>query len=105
MPIDEQARIALIMEKLDCTEAEARDVIEYDKMVDKSSNSVPLEHDLPPEKLEIARKFAHTGTRERKPMNLSLKRTSERTRNAGQDAIIDEILQYLTEKVYFLERF
>lgn len=84
-------QLTRIMTGLKCSEAEAREIMEYDKKVDHGE---PTEHDLPREKQEIARKFAHTGTR--KP---TIYKFSERKRkeNPTKAAIIAEIAQLLTE--------
>lgn len=54
-----------IMSALQCTEEEARDIVAYDKAVDKAKNKdelAKLPHALPPEKEEVAKKYAKVST-------------------------------------------
>ena len=57
---DKEAAIKRIMNGLKCGREEAEQVYEYDMAVDHDKKT---EYDLPPDKLAIARKMAHTGTR------------------------------------------
>lgn len=51
-----------IMEKLDCTLDEARDVIATDKAIDRGER---VYFDLTKEQEKLAKKWAHTGTRKK----------------------------------------
>ena len=77
------------MVKLNISEAEARHVIEYDKAIDRGEKT---EYDLPEDKLNVARKFAHTGTR--KPTAYKFTKR-ERKPNATKAGIIKGCLYLL----------
>jgi malate/lactate dehydrogenase len=54
-----------IMSALQCTEEEARDIVAYDKAVDKAKNQADmanLPHALPPDKEKVARQYAKVST-------------------------------------------
>ncbi len=54
-----------IMDALQCTEEEAKDIVAYDNAVDKAKNKADLAklpHALPPEKEEVAKKYAKVST-------------------------------------------
>ena len=84
------------MVKLNISEAEARHVIEYDKAIDRGEKT---EYDLPEDKLNVARKFAHTGTRKQPTLYKFTKR--ERKPNATKAGIIAELFTFLTENSEF----
>ena len=69
---------------------------EYDMAVDHDKKT---EYDLPPDKLAIARKMAHTGTRKAPTAYKFTKR--ERKPNATKGGIIAELAQFLTENSGF----
>lgn len=71
-------------------EAEAQDILAYDKAVEAG---LPTQYDLPPDKLKVAQKFAHTGTRTPMVLNHPKK---EFKRNATQDSIIEELKRFLS---------
>lgn len=89
-------QIARIMNGLKCSEVEAAEVLAYDKAVDKNE-ATP--YDLPQDKLEVARKFAHTGTRKNPTVYKFTKR--ERKPNATKAGIITELFNFLTENSDF----
>jgi len=92
----EAEQLEKLMHNLQCTEAEARDIIAYDKAVDKGEKTA---YDLPQDKAEIARKFAHTGTRKNPTVYKFTKR--ERKPNATKAGIITELFKFLTENSDF----
>lgn len=94
--IDKEAAIARIMTGLHCDRAEAEKVFEYDRAVDKDEKT---EFDLPKEKMEVARKMTHTGTRKTPPAYKFTKR--ERKPNATKGGIISELFQFFTENSEF----
>ena len=54
-----------LMSALQCTEEEARDIVAYDKAVDKAKNQADmanLPHALPPDKEKVARQYAKVST-------------------------------------------
>lgn len=89
-------QLARIMNGLKCSEAEAQEVLAYDKAVDKGEKTA---FDLPQDKLEVARKFAHTGTRKAPTIYKFTKR--ERKPNATKAGIIAELFTFLTENSDF----
>ena len=89
-------QIQRIMNGLKCTEQEAQEVLAYDKAVEKGEKT---EHDLPQDKLEVARKFAHTGTRKQPTVYKFTKR--ERKPNATKAGIIAELFTFLTKNSDF----
>ena len=92
----ESEQLHRIMDNLQCSEQEARDILAYDKAVEKGEKT---EYDLPQEKLEVARKFAHTGTRKNPTVYKFTKR--ERKPNATKAGIITELFKFLTENSDF----
>lgn len=85
-----------IMHGLKCSPEEAQKILAYDKAVDRGEKT---EHDLPQDKLEVARKFAHTGTRKQPTVYKFTKR--ERKPNATKAGIIAELFTFLTENSDF----
>ena len=92
----ESEQLNRIMSALKISEQEAREVMAYDKAVDKGEKT---EYDLPQDKLEVARKFAHTGTRKNPTVYKFTKR--ERKPNATKAGIITELFKFLTENSDF----
>lgn len=85
-----ESSIERIMNGLKCSQEEAEKVYEYDKAVEHDEKT---EYDLPPDKLAIARKQAHTGTRKTPPAYKFKKR--ERKPNATKGGLITELAQFL----------
>lgn len=85
-----------IMHGLKCSPEEAQKILAYDKAVDRGEKT---EHDLPQDKLEVARKFAHTGTRKAPTVYKFTKR--ERKPNATKAGIIAELFTFLSENSDF----
>lgn len=81
---------------LKCDRAEAEQVYEYDRKVDHDEKT---EFDLSPEKLAIARKQAHTGTRKTPTAYKFTKR--ERKPNATKGGLVSELAQFLAENSGF----
>ncbi len=84
------------MNGLKCDREEAEQVYEYDVAVEHDQKT---EYDLPPEKLAIARKQAHTGTRKTPTAYKFTKR--ERKPNATKGGLIAELAQFLAESSGF----
>lgn len=91
----EQA-IERIVSGLKCSREEAEEVYRYDVAVDHDEKT---EHDLPPEKLAIARKQAHTGTR--KTPTTYKWGTRQRKPNATKGGLIEELSEFLKEHSSF----
>ena len=70
--------------------------MEYDRKVDRGEKT---EYDLPQDKIEVARKFAHTGTRKTPPAYKFTKR--ERKPNATKAGIIAELFTFMSENSEF----
>lgn len=68
----------------------------YDKAIDREEKT---EYDLPADKLKVAQKFAHAGTRKRPTTYKFTKR--ERKPNATKGGIIAELATFLTENSSF----
>ena len=83
------------MDGLKCSRAEAEKVYAYDVAVDHDEKT---EFDLPPEKLAIARKAAHTGTRKTTVYKFG---KPQRKPNATKGGIIAELAQFLGENSGF----
>lgn len=92
----ESEQLSRIMSALKVSEQEARDIMAYDKAVDRGEKT---EYDLPADKAEVARKFAHTGTRKNPTVYKFTKR--ERKPNATKAGIITELFNFLTENSDF----
>lgn len=82
------------MAGLKCDKAEAEQIYDYDRAVDHDEVT---EFDLPPEKLKIAQKFAHTGTRQTKKPFVPNLTKRERKPNATKGGIIAELAEFLKE--------
>lgn len=78
---------------LKCSDEEAREILAYDKAVDKGEMTP---YDLTPAQNEIARKYAHTGTRKTPTAYKFTKR--ERKPNATKGGIIAELAAFLTDQ-------
>ena len=83
------AKIEELMALLDCTEAEAKDIIEADKKIDKGEKT---DFDLTKEQEKIARSYAKTSTHK---VENQAKR--ERKPNLTKSALITEIARFLQE--------
>lgn len=92
----DEEQLHRIMSGLKCSEEDAKEILAYDKAIDKGEKTA---YDLPQDKLEIARKFAHTGTRKQPTLYKFTKR--ERKPNATKAGIIAELFTFLTENSDF----
>ena len=84
------------MAGLKCGREEAEQVYEYDRKVDHDEKT---EYDLSPDKVKVAQKMAHTGTRKTPTAYKFTKR--ERKPNATKGGLISELAQFLTENSGF----
>lgn len=96
-------QILRIMRGLKVSKEEAQEIWECDKAIDRDEE---MPFDLPLAKLNIARKFAHTGTREKKEMSTSGPTTysfpkKNRKENATKAGIITELFKFLCENSEF----
>lgn len=92
---DEAKKIAL-MQNLHLTEAEALDVIEADKGIDRGE---PMEFDLDEEKAKIAKGYARVNAKkERNAPTVYKFDKRERKANPTKQSIIAELAQFLIEQ-------
>lgn len=87
-------QIQEFMEKLGISEAEAQELVNYDKAVDKGQAT---EYDLTPEQKKIAKKYTKTGEKTQKSAKIERKKPI----NEEKRLIIDNIFQFLEEKSGF----
>lgn len=88
------AQVEKLMKNLGITEAEALDVIAYDKAVDKGEKT---EYDLTKEKEKDARKYANVS--EHKKSETKIKRAKENPEKEGLVAKLAEFLVNVGENV------
>ena len=92
-------KIELLMKNLDVSEEEAKEIVEYDKAVDKMTMS-EVEADLTPEQKEAIKKFKNVATKTvKKPFVPDLKPRA-RKENGTKKGIIEDIFNALNEKGY-----
>lgn len=84
-------RVKFIMECLKCTEEEAKDVIAYDKAIDKAKATDRLDHDLTLEQEKMAKKFANVTTH-KKPV-IPENGPRPRKANATKREMIEQIAE------------
>lgn len=87
------ANVEELMKILDCTEEEALDVIEQDKIIDKGGRTY---FDFDKEKEKMAKKFANVETHKKPTVYKWDKR--QRKENVTKREIISELYTFLTEK-------
>jgi hypothetical protein len=92
----EKEKVKEIMRLLNCTEEEAIDVIETDKVIDKGGRTP---YDLSKEEEKVAMKIS--GVNERKAKSADNKRGKVRAENPTKSGIIAEIAEYLKENCGF----
>ena len=90
----EQADIEKIMKNLDVSEAEAKEILAYDKAVDRGTAT---DYDFTPDELKVSKKMRATGTR-KTPTVYKLENGKQRKTNPAKEAIIAELATFLTEK-------
>ena len=94
MTTSEKAQIQRIMEGLKCSEDEAKEIIAYDKAIDKAKAKDRLEHDLTIEQEKEAKKFGNVKEHKQTAYKWT---TRERKKNPTKSAIITEIAKFLEE--------
>lgn len=93
----EKAKVEEIMRLLDCTEEEAIDVIETDKIIDKGGRT---QYDLPIEKEKEALKIGAVKDRMAKDKANNM-RGKVRAENPTKSGIISNLAEFLTEMSNF----
>lgn len=91
----DKATLDRIVDNLHCSIAEAIEIYDSDKAIDKG---LPQDFDLTPEQKKVAQKMTHTGTR--KPTAYKFKQR-ERKPDAPKEEIIAEIAKFLQENAPF----
>lgn len=86
------------MRVLDISEAEAKEVIEYDKAIDRMPDK-KVSSDLTPEQKKVAKKMSSTGTRQGPKTYQFTKR--ERKPNATKEGLVAELAAFLAEHSEF----
>lgn len=86
------------MAGLHCNHEEAEEIYAYDKALDPGERT---EFDLPPEKEEVAKKMAHTGTREKKTPMIPNLTKRDRKPNATKGGVVSEIATFLEKDSEF----
>lgn len=86
------------IKKLFPDETEAKEILEYDRLVERDS-SKQLEYDLTPEQNKIAQKFAKAGTRKAPTVYKFTKK--ERKPNATKGGIITELAEFFQKNSSF----
>lgn len=89
----EKAKVNEIMRLLDCTEEEAIDVIETDKIIDKGGRT---KYDLSKEQEKVAMKISAVNDRRAKDKENN-QRGKVRAENPTKENIIAELSQFLAE--------
>ena len=92
----EKEKVKEIMRLLDCTEEEAIDVVETDKIIDKGGRTP---YDLSKEKEKLAMKISAVDIR--RSDKTDNKRGKVRAENPTKSGIISEIAEYLKENCGF----
>ena len=87
------AQIEKIMKALNCSEQEAKEIIEADKAIDRGEK---MDFDLSPEAEKQAKKYTKTGTRQTN----GTKTERKRKENVTKSAIIAELNDFLIQKGY-----
>ena len=86
-----------IMENLQCSEAEAAEILEYDKAVERGEKTP---HDLTPAQNKVAQSYTRTGTR--KPTVYKFEK-KERKPNEPKRELIEMLAATLTQSAESLE--
>jgi hypothetical protein len=93
----EKAKVEKIMRLLQCTEEEALDVIETDKIIDKVGRT---KYDLTKEQEKVAKKMSAVKDRKAKDTENN-KRGKVRAENPTKSGIISNLAEFLTEMSNF----
>lgn len=91
-----KARVEELMKALKCTEEEALDIIETDKIIDKGGRT---KYDLSKEEEKVAMKIS--AVNDRRAKSADNKRGKVRAENPTKSGIIAEIAEYLKENCSF----
>lgn len=92
-------KIQLIMKNLEVSEEEAKEIMEYDKAVDRMSIA-EAEADLTPEQKEAIKKYKNVATKTAKKPFVPKLDKRPRKENGTKKGIIEDIFNALLEKGY-----
>lgn len=92
----ETEAIQRIMNGLKCSEAEAKEIYEYDRSIDKGEKT---EYDLSAEQQKVAKQYTRTGTRKQPTVYKFDKK--ERKANPTKGGIIAELYEFLSKNSEF----
>ena len=87
-----ETQIQRIMSGLKCSEEEAREIMAFDKRIDRGERT---EYDLSPEEEKAAKKWANTTSEKKAPPNYKWT-TRERKANPTKGGIIAELADFMT---------
>ena len=86
-----ETQIQRIMSGLKCSEEEAREIMAFDKRIDRGERT---EYDLSPEEEKAAKKWANTTSEKKAPPNYKWT-TRERKANPTKGGIIAELADFM----------
>lgn len=95
----DKARVDQIVETMGCSLAEAIDMVEYDKQVDKARVKDRLEHDLPIEVEKQAKKMCNVKEHAKKQTAYKFDQRP-RKENTTKKNIVTDLEEFLHEKGY-----
>lgn len=91
-------KILNLMKVLEIDEKEAREVIEYDYMVDHAKTKDVLRYDISKEQQKVAKAMTNIGTRAKKSPTI-YKFDKDKPKNRKPNQIKADLIQYLYEKL------
>lgn len=91
-------KIKKLMDDLDISEEEAKDVIRYDYMVDHAKAKDILPYDLTDEQKKVVKKMTNTGTRAKKTPTV-YKFDKDKPKNRKANPTKAGLIQFLYEKI------
>lgn len=90
--------ISRIISGLQCCREEAEEIYACDEKIDHDEK---VYFDLPADKLRVAQKFSHTGTREKKAPTVYKFDKKERKPNATKGGLVAEIAEFIEKNSSF----
>lgn len=93
-------KIELIMKNLDVSEEEAKEIIEYDKSVDRMKSLKEVEADLTEEQKAAIKKYKNVATKTAKKPFIPKLDKRPKKENGTKKGIIEDIYNALLEKGY-----
>lgn len=93
-------KVELIMKNLDVSEEEAKEIIEYDKAVDRMKSLKEVEADLTEDQKAAIKKYKNVATKTAKKPFIPKYDKRPRKENGTKRGIIEDIYNALLEKGY-----